>query len=47
MRSTMTQERLNGLALVAIESQLLEKIDYEELIEDFVSNNARRIMLFK
>ncbi|KAL8159064.1 hypothetical protein V2J09_000601 [Rumex salicifolius] len=47
LRSTMTQERLNGLAMVAIENDLLEKTNIEELIENFVSNNARRILLFK
>lgn len=47
LRSTMSQERLNGLALVAIENDILEKIDYEDLIEDFASKNARRTRLFK
>ncbi|KAJ9542609.1 hypothetical protein OSB04_029115 [Centaurea solstitialis] len=40
MRSTMTQERLNGLALIAIENSFLEKVNYNELIEDFVSKNG-------
>ncbi|XP_025820767.1 uncharacterized protein LOC112896857 [Panicum hallii] len=31
LRSTMTQERLNLLATIAIESEMLEKIDYEYL----------------
>ena len=43
----MTQERLNGLALIAIESDLLESIDYKELINNFASQNARRMALFK
>ncbi|KAI3684617.1 hypothetical protein L6452_33841 [Arctium lappa] len=47
LRSTMTQERLNGLALIAIESGLLENVDYEDLIDDFISKNARRMILFK
>jgi hypothetical protein len=46
MRSTMTQERLNGLATIAIENDVLEKIKYEDIIEDFISKNARRMMLF-
>ncbi|PVH65890.1 hypothetical protein PAHAL_1G098500 [Panicum hallii] len=37
LRSTMTQERLNSLATIAIESEMLEKIDYEYIIEDFIS----------
>ena len=47
LRSTMTQERLNGLAMVAIENNLLEDIKIEEIIDSFISNNARRILLFK
>jgi hypothetical protein len=47
LRSTMTQERLNSLATIAIESEMLEKIDYEYIIEDFISKNTHRIMLFK
>ncbi|CAN1844157.1 hypothetical protein LINPERHAP1_LOCUS37353, partial [Linum perenne] len=31
LRSTMTQERLNGLAMVAIENNLLEDTKIEEL----------------
>ncbi|CAN1120739.1 hypothetical protein LINPERHAP2_LOCUS383 [Linum perenne] len=40
----MTQERLNGLAMVAIENNLLEDIKMEELTDKFISNNARRIL---
>ncbi|KAL6530683.1 hypothetical protein OROGR_014543 [Orobanche gracilis] len=47
MRSTMSQERLNGLALVAIENDILEQVHYEDLVDDFASKNARRMSLFK
>ncbi|XP_058783350.1 uncharacterized protein LOC131658031 [Vicia villosa] len=47
LRSTMLQERLNGLALLAIENDLLENIQYEDLIEEFASKNARRKTFFK
>jgi hypothetical protein len=46
LRSTMTQERLNGLATIAIENNVLEKIKYEDIIEEFISKNSRRMMLF-
>ena len=46
MRSTMKQERLNGLATIALENDVLEKIKYEDIIEDFISKNTRRMMLF-
>jgi hypothetical protein len=42
----MTQERLNDLAMIALESDLLEKIDYESIIENFISRK-KRMMLFK
>jgi hypothetical protein len=47
LRSTMTQERLNDLAIIALESRILEKIDYEHIIEDFISKNTKRMILFK
>jgi hypothetical protein len=43
----MTQERLNDLAIIALEGEILEKIDYEHIIEDFISKNTTRMMLFK
>ncbi|XP_076909708.1 uncharacterized protein LOC143567079 [Bidens hawaiensis] len=46
MRSTMSQERLNGLAMISIERDVLESIDYQELIESFASKNARRTSRF-
>jgi hypothetical protein len=42
LRSTMTQERLNGLTTIALESDVLEQIKYE----DFTSKNSRRFLLF-
>lgn len=46
LRSTMTQERLSGLALIAIENDILENVSYEELIEEFIPRNARRMSRF-
>jgi hypothetical protein len=46
LRSSMTQERLNGLATIALESDVLEQIKYGDLIEDFTSRNTRRMLLF-
>ncbi|KAL8245965.1 hypothetical protein R6Q59_007181 [Mikania micrantha] len=45
LRSTMSQERLNGLASLSIEKDLLKEIDYESLIRKFASNKARKISL--
>ncbi|XP_074299079.1 uncharacterized protein LOC141630102 [Silene latifolia] len=47
LRSTMSQDRLNSLAMIAIENQVLDKFCYEELIEEFASRNARRASLLK
>ena len=35
LRSTMSQERLNGLAILSIEKHMLEQIDFNYLIIDF------------
>ncbi|GKD23767.1 zinc finger MYM-type protein 1 [Tanacetum coccineum] len=45
LRSKMSQERLNGLTLIAIENDILESVDYERLINKFVAQNARRMAL--
>ena len=36
MRSTMSQEKLNGLAILCIEKKLLDEIDIDTIIIDFV-----------
>ena len=40
LRTTISQERLNGLAILSIESRFLANIDYDSLIDDFASRNA-------
>jgi hypothetical protein len=42
LRSTMSQERLNGLATLCIENKLLDDVNIEAIIDDFVSRNVRR-----
>ncbi|KAK3230503.1 hypothetical protein Dsin_002384 [Dipteronia sinensis] len=42
LRSTMSQERLNGLTILCIENEMLEKIEFENIINEFASQNARR-----
>jgi phage terminase small subunit len=44
LRSTMSQERLNGLAMLSIEKNIVEKLDYVSLINTFATKNARRAM---
>ena len=43
LRSTMCQERLNELALILIEKEMLKKIVYNKLINKFASLKVRKI----
>ena len=40
LRSTMSQERLNGLAMCTIEKDILDTIDLDTVLDDFASRNA-------
>ena len=44
LRSTMSQERLNGLAMLSIEKDFLGNLNFEDLINNFASKKARRII---
>eukprot|EP00731_Ephydatia_muelleri_P006012 Em0003g260a len=44
-RSTMAQERLQGLALLCIESELAKTIDYDSIIATFASRKDRKAAL--
>lgn len=39
-----TKERLNGLTMLSIEKDLIEKLNYESLISTFAAKNARRVV---
>ena len=43
LRSTMSQERLSGLAILSIEKEMLEELKYKNLISNFASQKARKI----
>ena len=45
-RSTMTQERLSALSVMSIESELARKLDFDELIEIFARQKARKVKIF-
>lgn len=45
LRSTMLQERLNGLAILSIENEILDTLDQKDLIENFASIKSRKISL--
>ena len=42
-RSIISQERLNGLVILSIEKELLEELDYKNLIKNFASQKVRKI----
>ncbi|KAM5555524.1 zinc finger MYM-type protein 1-like [Rosa sericea] len=44
LRSTMSQERLSGLAMISIEKDIIGKLDHVSLISTFASKNARRVI---
>ena len=43
LRSTMSQERLSGLAILSIKKKMLEELEYKILISQFASQKARKI----
>ena len=43
LRSTMLQDKLNELAMLSIESEMLELLDYKTLINNFGPQKARKI----
>jgi hypothetical protein len=42
LRSTMLQQRLNGLAMCSIEKDIVDNINLDSVINDFASRNAQR-----
>ena len=43
LRSTMAQERLSGLAIISINHIISNQISYNDVIDDFASNKARKV----
>ena len=41
----MSQERLSGLDILSIKNEMLEELEYKNLISQFASQNARKIIL--
>ena len=42
LRSSISQERLDGLAMISIESKEAKALDMNKLIDEFAENKARR-----
>ena len=47
LRSTMAQERLDGLSLLAIERESAQKIDLDSIVDKFAKANVRRASKFQ
>ena len=45
MRSKMGQERLSSLAIISIENEVANKIDFDNVISEFSSRKARKVTL--
>ena len=43
LRTTMTQQRLQALSLVCIESEVLQSIDFNDLINDFAIERLAKV----
>jgi hypothetical protein len=43
LRTTMVQERLSDLAIISIENEICENLDYGDLIATFSEAKARKI----
>jgi hypothetical protein len=42
LRSTMSQERLSGLALLSIENDRAQKLDFNKIIDIFATEKSRK-----
>ena len=45
MRSTLSQEKLSGLAILSIERKIFNNINIEEIVEEFTIRKNRKITL--
>lgn len=42
-RSSMTQERLNSLAIMTTENDILQKTDFKDIFLEFTAKKIRRV----
>lgn len=45
LRSTIEENRLNSLSVMYIESEIMQSIDYDDVIRSFAQKKARRMIL--
>ena len=39
----MTQERFNSLAIMAIENDFLQTVDFQDILAEFVTNKLKKV----
>lgn len=45
LRLTMTQERLSDLAILSIEYNIVQKLSFDDVIDDFSKQKARKVTI--
>ena len=45
LRTILSQEKLNCLALMSIESDVLRSVDFRDIIKDFANSKARKMSI--
>lgn len=45
LRSTMSQERLTNLGIIAIENEICENLDHNQIIDEYARSKTRKIFL--
>ena len=45
LRSSMSQLKLNSLALLSIESEFVKTIDFSDIVDDFTTRKARKAVV--
>ena len=45
LRLTVAEERMSGLAIVSINSEVAQQLSYDDLVDDFASRKCRRVHL--
>ena len=43
LRNSMSQQRLTGLAILSIEKEISEKMNYENIVQKFATEKSRKI----
>ena len=43
----MSHERLKRLTMISIENEYLDKLDFDNLIKEFILKNTRRVIFFE